>query len=101
MQEAVTTLITGIIAANKLEIDDIVSVIFTATPDLVSDFPAASARAMGLAKTPLLCAVELAVPGSMPRVIRTLIHCYTPLKLEELSHIYLGDTAQLRKDLAQ
>ena len=72
MREAVVELMAEILRANALQNQDLISVIFTATQDIVSDFPAASARAMGLGDVPLLCAVEIAVPGSMQRVIRAL-----------------------------
>lgn len=101
MQEAVVELISEMLRANALAISDLVSVIFTATPDLVSDFPAASARAMGLGEVPLLCAVEIAVPGSLPRTIRALMHCESQRGQKQIAHIYLRGTSVLRKDLAQ
>lgn len=101
MQEAVTELISEILRSNALAIDDLISVIFTATADLTSDFPAASARAMGLGEVPLLCAVEIAVPGSLPRTIRTLVHCQSERSAKQINHIYLRGTSVLRKDLAQ
>ena len=101
MKEAVVELMNEILRANSLESQDLISVIFTATQDLLSDFPAASARAMGLGEVPLLCAVEIPVPGSMPRVIRTLIHCRTARTQKQIAHVYLRGTSQLRSDLAQ
>ena len=101
MEAAVVELIAEILRANNLTTSDLISVVFTATPDLVSDFPAASARAMGLGEVPLLCAVEIAVPGSLPRTIRTLIHCTTDRAANQIAHIYLRGTSVLRKDLAQ
>lgn len=101
MRDAVVELMEEILRANQLKIGDLISVIFTVTEDLCSDFPAASARAMGLGEIPLLCSVEIPVPGSLPRTIRTLIHCYTDLAQSEISHIYLRGTTVLRKDLAQ
>lgn len=101
MKEAVTELMAELLRANSLETSDLISVIFTATQDLTSDFPAASARAMGLGEIPLLCAVEIAVPGSMPRVIRALVHCRTARSQKEIAHIYLRGTSSLRSDLAQ
>lgn len=101
MREAVVELISLILKSNDLNSEDLISVLFTCTPDLISDFPAASARAMGLGQVPLLCAVEMAVPGSLPRTIRVLIHCETPLKQNEISHIYLRGATVLRKDIAQ
>jgi chorismate mutase len=101
MQEAVVELISELLRSNNLEIKNLISVIFTATPDLVSEFPAASARAMGLGEVPLLCAVEIAVPGSLPRTIRTLVHCETDRATNQIVHVYLRGTSVLRKDLAQ
>ena len=101
MREAVVELMSAILDSNQLATKDLISVLFTCTPDLVSDFPAASARAMGLGEVPLLCAVEMAVPGSLPRTIRTLIHCESTRSQTEISHIYLRGAAALRKDIAQ
>jgi chorismate mutase len=101
MREAVVELMAEILRANALQNQDLISVIFTATQDLVSDFPAASARAMGLGDVPLLCAVEIAVPGSMQRVIRALIHCRTTRSQKQMVHVYLRGTNKLRNDLAQ
>ena len=101
MQEAVVELISELLRSNNLEIKNLISVIFTVTPDLVSEFPAASARAMGLGEVPLLCAVEIAVPGSLPRTIRTLVHCETDRATNQIVHVYLRGTSVLRKDLAQ
>ena len=101
MRTAVVELMSAILNSNNLKPVDLISVLFTCTPDLVSDFPAASARAMGLGEVPLLCAVEMAVPGSLPRTIRVLIHCQTNRSQSEISHIYLRGATVLRKDIAQ
>lgn len=101
MRDAVVELMTSILDANGLTSSDLISVLFTCTPDLVSDFPAASARAMGMGQVPLICAVEMAVPGSLPRTIRTLIHCSTERSQNEIAHIYLRGASVLRKDIAQ
>lgn len=101
MQEAVTELVAEILRANALATEDLISIIFTVTTDLRSDFPAASARAMGLGEVPLLCAIEIPVPGSLPRTIRTLVHCETTRSMNQVAHIYLRGTSVLRKDLAQ
>ena len=101
MEEAVKELIAEILRSNNLAISDLISVIFTATQDLVSDFPAASARAMGLGEVPLLCAVEIAVPGSLPRTIRALVHCQSDRTPSQITHVYQRGTSVLRKDLAQ
>ena len=101
MKEAVVELMSEILSSNSLTTKDLISVLFTCTPDLVSDFPAASARSMGLELVPLLCAVEMAVPGSLPRTIRVLVHCNTSLEQNEISHVYLRGAVTLRKDIAQ
>lgn len=101
MKDAVVELMSEILRSNNLKIEDLISVIFTCTPDLTSDFPAASARAMGLGEIPLLCAVEIAVPNSLPRTIRTLVHSETDRSQNQIVHVYLRETTVLRKDLAQ
>ena len=98
---AVVELIEEILRSNNLKVEDLISVIFTVTEDLTSDFPAASARAMGLGEIPLLCSREIPVPGSLPRTIRTMIHCYTDRNHAQVNHVYLRGTSVLRKDLAQ
>ena len=101
MKSAVVELMAEILRSNGLRDDDLISVIFTATQDLTSNFPAASAREMGLGEIPLLCAVEIAVPNSLPRTIRVLLHCNTDRTHKQISHIYLRGTSVLRSDLAQ
>lgn len=101
MNEAVVELMTELLRVNKIQIEELISVFFTSTKDLVSEFPAAAARGMGLENTPLICAVEIDVPNSLPRVIRVLIHCESALAKSELTHIYLRGARTLRKDLAQ
>jgi len=101
MHEAVVELVSKVLEANKLNSDDLISLLFTCTPDLVSSFPASSARAMGLEKVPLICAVEMAVPSSLPRTIRLMLHCHTELNQDQISHIYLRGAVSLRKDIAQ
>lgn len=101
MRGAVVELISTILERNNLAPADLISVLFTCTPDLTSDFPAAYAREIGLEKVPLICAVEMNVPNSLPRTIRTLLHAETELNQEEVAHIYLRGAAVLRKDIAQ
>ncbi len=74
--ERVQELLAEVMARNDLVEDDIISIIFTATADVVSSFPATAARGMGFGAVPLLCAAEIAVPGSMPRCMRVLLHVY-------------------------
>jgi chorismate mutase len=101
MAEAVVELVGEMLARNDLATDDLVSVIFTCTPDLVSDFPAAAARTLGLGDVPLLCAQEMAVPGALERVVRVMAHAETPRKRSQIAHVYLRGAEALRRDLAQ
>ena len=93
---ATDKLMREILSRNELGADDLVSCIFTLTPDLDAQFPAAAARAMGLSSVPLLCAREIPVPGALPSIIRVLIHAYMDRPAE---HVYLGEAAKLRLDL--
>ena len=95
---ATTELMRALLERNALRADDLVSCLFTLTPDLHAEFPAVAAREMGLSAVPLMCARELDVPGSMPRVIRVLVHCYLA-DGRQPQHAYLGEAARLRLDL--
>ena len=95
---ATDELMHELIARNGLTADDIVSCLFTLTADLDAEFPAVAARQMGLSRVPLMCAREIPVPGSLPRVVRVLVHCYPPGSAEP-QHVYLGEAARLRLDL--
>ncbi|WP_327227248.1 chorismate mutase [Streptomyces platensis] len=101
MQEQVGALLTAILERNELRADDLISVWFTATPDLHSDFPAAAARALGITDVPLICAQELDITGAMERVVRVLAHVETDLSRPGIAHVYLGAAGALRKDIAQ
>src|SRR6478609_11111876 len=96
--EATDALMREILSRNALEAEQLVSCIFTLTPDLDAEFPAVAAREMGLSSVPLLCAREIPVPGALPQVIRVLIHGYKPDGTPP-EHVYLGDAAKLRLDL--
>jgi chorismate mutase len=96
---ATTELLTAVLQRNGLSADDLISVVFTATPDLTSEFPAYAARQMGITEVPLLCATEIAVPGAMPRVLRLLAHVETDLPRAAVRHVYLRGAAALRTDL--
>ena len=98
---ATTELLESVLERNRLATDDLISVVFTATPDLVSEFPAYAARQMGITDVPLLCASEIAVPGAMPRVLRLLAHVDSDLPRSEVRHVYLRGAAALRTDLPQ
>ena len=82
-----------------IEPSSLISVIFTATPDLTAEFPAYAARAIGITDVPLLCASEIAVPGAMPRVIRLLAHVEDDRPRDAFRHVYLHGAAELRTDL--
>ena len=101
MLERVAEMVTDAMAANGLEVDDFISVIFTATSDLVAEFPAYAARRLGFGDVPLLCARELEIAGSMPRVVRMMAHVETDLPRAEITHVYLHGAAALRKDLTR
>ena len=94
-------LLAEIVRANSLEVTQIISVLLTATPDLNAAFPAAAAREVGFESTPLLCAVEIDVPGALNRVIRAMVTVETNAALGEIAHIYLGGAKALRRDIAQ
>ena len=101
MLEATTELLQALIEANGLREEDIASVFFTTTPDLNAVYPAAAARRLGWTRTALLCVQEMAVPGSLPRSIRALIHWNTERSIDELHHIYLREASALRPDWAR
>ena len=98
--DASRRLLIRLFAENEIETDRIASIFFTASPDLTADFPAYVVRDMGLLRIPLMCATEINVPGAMERVIRILIHIETDKKQDEIRHLYLGEAARLRPDLA-
>jgi chorismate mutase len=95
---ATDVLMRELMSRNSLAPEAMVSCIFTLTEDLDAEFPAVAARRLGLDKVPLLCAREVPVPGSLPRVIRTLVHYYAPPE-HEPRHVYLGEARVLRSDL--
>ena len=96
--DATEELMHELMTRNGLAAEDLVSCIFTLTEDLDAEFPAVAARRMGLSKVPLLCSREIPVPGSLPQVIRVLIHAYAPDSADP-QHVYLGDARALRLDI--
>jgi chorismate mutase len=98
---SVEELIGEIFTQNDVDTDRLVSMIFTATPDLHSEFPALAARQLGIGDVPLLCAQEIDVEGAMPRVIRVMLHLESDAPRSEIRHVYLRGAAALRRDLAQ
>lgn len=97
--ERVTEMVRGVMAANALDVDDFISIIFTATSDLRAEFPAYAARQLGFHDVPLICARELEIAGSMPRVIRMMAHVETHRSRQQITHVYLHGAAALRRDL--
>lgn len=98
--ERVEELVKEVLHSNALTNDDLISIVFTATSDLHSEFPAYAARQMGMTDVPLLCARELEIEGSMPRVIRLMAHVETERSRDDVVHVYLHGAAGLRRDLA-
>lgn len=96
---ATRELLQAIIKENSLDPEDIASAFFTVTPDIDADFPAFAAREIGLKYVPLLCAVEINVPGSLGNCIRILLHVNTKKSQKEMKHIYLRGAIRLREDL--
>jgi chorismate mutase len=98
---ATRELVSAVLARNELSSEDLISILFTATPDLVSEFPALAARELGLGDVPLMCATEIAVPHAMPRVLRLMAHVDIPRPRSEVQHVYLRGAVALRRDIAQ
>ena len=96
--DATEELMREVMGRNSLEQDRMVSCIFTCTGDLDAEFPAVAARRLGLNSVPLLCAREIDVPGSLPRTIRLMLHCYAEPGTEPV-HVYLREAVSLRRDL--
>src|SRR6266545_4594386 len=94
-------LLAVMLERNSVEHDQLVSIIFTATEDLTSEFPAAAARDLGLGDVPLLCARELSVLEGNPATVRVLVHCYSPRPRSSLRHVYLHRAKHLRDDLPE
>jgi chorismate mutase len=94
-------LISKTMHANDIDSSQLVSILFTATPDITSEFPALAARELGLGDVPLMCFVEMNVERAMPRVIRLMIHADIDKARGEIQHVYLRGATALRLDLAQ
>jgi chorismate mutase len=97
--ERTNELLAAVLEQNDAHLDDLISVLFTATSDLTSMFPATAARELGFGEVPLLCATEIDVPGSTPRCIRVMLHLHTTKSRSELHHVYLHGAKGLRDDL--
>lgn len=98
--EAVGELVTEMLAVNTVAPAEVISMILTSTPDLVSCYPATAARLAGLEDVPLLSATEVAVPGAMPRVVRVMAHVESELPRASVQHVYLRGTEGLRQAAA-
>ena len=99
MRAAVIELLSEMLERNGLSTEDLISVLFTATPDLVAVFPASAARSLDIADVPLICAREIDVTGAMPRVVRVLAHVETARTRRDVAHVFLRGTHVLRADL--
>jgi chorismate mutase len=97
--DRVAEMVRGVMSANDLQVDDFISILFTATSDLHSEFPAYAARQLGFHDVPLVCARELEIEGSMPRVVRLMAHVETERSRADITHVYLHGAAALRRDL--
>ncbi|HTR68664.1 MAG TPA: chorismate mutase [Mycobacteriales bacterium] len=97
--EATAELLRAVLERNAVSTDDLISIVFTTTPDLVSEFPAVAARTIGLTDVPLLCASEIAVPHSMPRVVRLMAFVEADFARADAQHVYLRGASALRADL--
>lgn len=99
IRDAVLELLHELRATNALEHHEVVSAIFTVTPDLVSAFPAEAARVAGWQDVPLLCTTEIPVPDGLPRCLRVMLHVQRPWGRRRPRHAYLREAARLRPDL--
>jgi len=97
--ERTSELVQSVLDRNTLTQEHLISVVFTAPPDLVCEFPAYAARLIGITDVPLLCAREIDVTGAMPRVVRLLAHVECDLARDDVQHVYLHGARALRTDL--
>ncbi len=94
-------LLSKVLHANNIDNASLISILFTATPDVTSEFPAVGARDLGLGDVPLMCFVEMNVAHALPRVIRIMVYADIPQQRSEVQHVYLRGATALRQDLAQ
>jgi chorismate mutase len=99
MRMCVAQLLKEILESNSIENEDLISMLFTATPDLTCEFPAVGARVFGITDVPLICASEIDVKGALPRTVRVLLHAESSLTRAEITHVYLNGAEILRPDL--
>lgn len=98
---ATRQLVALLVRRNEIDPKDVASAIFTTSPDLDAEFPALAARQLGWLEVPLLCGHEMAIPGSLPRCIRVLVHWNTDKVQSEIQHVYIRDAERLRPDLCK
>ncbi len=96
---ATEEMLLSLMEKNQIQPQNIVSIFFTTTPDIISEFPAVAARKIGLVDTPLMCAQEIPKPGALPLCIRALLYFYTDLQKSEVKPVYLREAVKLRLDL--
>ena len=96
---ATRELLTGMLVSNDVDVEDVISVLFTTSPDLTATFPATAARGIGFETVPLMCASEIDVPGAKQFCIRVMMHVYSSRARTEIRHVYLRDAQNLRDDL--
>jgi chorismate mutase len=101
VSERTCELLAAMLERNGVDHEDLISIVFTTTPDVTSMFPATAARTLGLGDVPLLCASEIAVPGATPRCIRVLLHLVSERPRNQLHHVYLQGARALRDDLPE
>ena len=99
--DGTTELVTALMTRNDLTPDDVISVLFTVTPDLTTEFPALAARKIGFHAVPMMCATEIPVVGALPRVVRLMAHVETGRPRAQIQHVYLRGATALRLDIAQ
>ncbi len=96
---AVAEMIDAVLSRNAFDADDLISIFFTVTPDIRSEFPAYATRKAGITDVPMMCSIEIPVDGAMPRVVRMMAHVETDVPRGEIRHAYLRGAAALRTDL--
>ena len=94
-------LVEAVMRANELDTAHLISILFTVTADLRSEFPAVAARELGMGDVPLLCTTEIDVPGALPRVVRLMAHAEMDVPRSAVQHVYLRGAVALRRDIAQ
>ena len=94
-------LVSKTLHANQVDNSQLISILFTATPDITSEFPALAARELGLGDVPLMCFVEMNVSHALPRVIRIMVNAELDIARSQIQHVYLRGATALRQDLAQ